>query len=53
MAQDPELSPIYDTLHGRIPDPPVASSLLKYYLLDLDDMLKYDQSRLYIPRGPV
>ena len=52
IAQDPELSPILDTLHGQIPDPPVASSLLSHYSLDPDDMLIYDHNRLCIPRGP-
>ena len=51
--QDPEFQPILKTLQGFPVDKAPAASLLAHYSLGEDGILRYDQTRVCIPKGPL
>jgi hypothetical protein len=52
-TKDPELQAIKSNLLGIPTEPITPSSLLAHYHLGEDGLLRYDQTRLCIPRGPL
>ena len=53
IPRDPAFQPILDTLKGLPVDRPVPASLLAHYTLGEDGLLRYDHTRVCIPKGPL
>ena len=53
ISNDPDFEHIIRTLKGLPVEKVVPSSLLKHYSLGSDGMLRYDLTRVCIPRGPL
>ena len=53
LKEDPDFNLIVRTINGLPTEKVVPSSLLKHYELGADGLLRYDQTRLCIPKGPL
>jgi hypothetical protein len=53
IVKDPEFNPIIRTLQGMVVERPPPASLLAHYSIKEDGTLKYDQTRVCIPKGPI
>jgi hypothetical protein len=53
LAKDPEHQKIIQELQGIPIKPTTPTSLLAHYSLGEDGLLRYDQTRLCIPKGPL
>ena len=53
IAKDPTFQDILNTLQGQPVDKKPPTSLLAHYSLGQDGLLRYDQTQICIPKGPL